>query len=164
MSLHLSLHFDHTIHALLIVLGLALAEGQALQPQSAAPRRVAVCALLSTAEIKQHLPWSAAFDVMAPEEEPIGPSGSSCSYPSVHIQVLPSSSRLVEIAREAGGLEPVAGIGDEAFFRNNQNRFAELFVKTGRYVMTLQASGEGQIEAVKPGVLSLARALVAKLR
>ena len=134
------------------------------QPPAGAPQRVAVCKLLPTAEVKKHLPWRPLLDQFPPEEEAIGTWGSSCNYPSVMIQVLPSSSRMIEEAKKKGGLEPVSGIGEEAYFHNNLNRYAELYVKNGKYLMTLQSSWDGKDPTVKSGTLSLAKALLAKLR
>ena len=124
---------------------------------------VRACSVLSKEEVKQHLPWEAMFDFMELEEHAIGDSGSSCSYPTVEIQLLPSSSRIIEIARERGGLEEVSGIGDEAYFHNNSDEYAEVFVRAGRYIVTVQANVDDRIEATRPRALSLARALVAKL-
>jgi hypothetical protein len=132
-------------------------------PPAGGPQKIAVCKLLPTAEIKKHLPWKPLLDQFPPEEEAIGTWGSSCNYPSVMIQVLPSSSRMIEEARKKGGLEPVAGIGEEAYFHNNLNRYAELYVKSGKYLLTLQSSWDGKDAAVKSGTLSLAKALLAKL-
>lgn len=127
-------------------------------------QRIAVCKLLPTAEVKKHLPWRPQLDQFPPEEEAIGTLGSSCSYPSVMIQVLPFSQRMIDEARKKGGLETVSGIGEEAYFHNNLNRFAELYVKTGKYTLTLQSNWDGKDATVKSGTLSLAKALVAKLR
>ena len=154
---------------LLSVVGIAavLAEPLAALPrQQPPPERIKVCALLPKEEVKKHLPWIAALDRLAPEEEPFGTSGSSCNYPSVTIQVLPFSQNFLDAARKRGPLETIAGIGDEAYFHNNSNRYAELYVRTGKHLLTLQgnAPNDGKIESVKPGVLSLAKALVAKLR
>jgi hypothetical protein len=103
------------------------------------------------------------FDFMELEEHAIGDSGSSCSYPSVEIQVLPSSSRIIEMARERGGLEGLSGIGDEAYFHNNSDEYAEVYVRAGRYILTVQANVDDQIESTRPQAVSLARALVARL-
>ena len=126
---------------------------------------VKVCSLLTKADVKKHLPWAAFLDQMEPEETPIGNSGSSCNYPSVDVQVLAFRQGTIDAARKKGGLESVSGIGDEAYFHNNANRYAELYVRVGDRLLTLQANvSAGGIESVKPGVLSLAKALVAKLR
>ncbi|MGH7717687.1 MAG: hypothetical protein ACREON_02430 [Gemmatimonadaceae bacterium] len=129
-------------------------------PATTSPR-ISACSLLPKAEVKKHLPWGALVDQMEPEEEPVGTAGSSCNYPSVFIQVLPAFR--ISNAQQKGEYETINGIGDEALFRNNRDRYAELFVRTGKYALTLQANANPSIEAVKAGVLNLARALVAKL-
>jgi hypothetical protein len=126
---------------------------------------VKVCSLLTKEEVKKHLPWPPFLDQMEPEEEAIGNSGSSCNYPSVDVQVVAFQQGTIDAVRKKGGLESVAEIGDEAYFHNNANRYAELYVRVGDRLLTLQGNvSPGTIESVKPGVLSLARAYVAKLR
>jgi hypothetical protein len=126
---------------------------------------IKVCSLLTKAEVKKHLPWAVFLDQMDPEETPIGNSGSSCNYPSVDVQVLTFQRGTIDALRKKGGLESVTGIGDEAYFHNNANRYAELYVRVGDRMLTLQGNvSAGGIDAVKPGVLSLARAYVEKLR
>jgi hypothetical protein len=71
---------------------------------------------------------------------------------------------MLDVAREKGGLETIGGVGDEAYFHNNADRYAELYVRAGQHLLTLQANVDGNMEAVKPGVVNLAKALVAKLR
>ena len=41
---------------------------------------------------------------------------------------------------------------------------AELYVRAGKHLVTLQANVDGHVESVRPGVVNLAKALVAKLR
>jgi hypothetical protein len=155
------------MNRLAAALSLALAIGstspELLSAQATSSTPIRACSLLSKEEVKRHVPWEAMFDFMELEEHAIGDSGSSCSYPTVEIQVLPSSSRIIEIARERGGLEGVSGIGDEAYFHNNADEYAEVFVRAGRYIVTVQADAEDGIESTRPGALSLARALVAAL-
>jgi hypothetical protein len=134
------------------------------QPPAAGSPRIGACSLVSREEVKKHLPWIPALDRMAVEEEPVGTSGSSCNYPSVFIQFRPFSQRVIDLARKKGGLETIRGVGDEAHFHNNANRYAELYVRAGKHLLTLQANAGDKIESVKPGVLNLAKALVAKLR
>jgi hypothetical protein len=156
------------VNAVLVVIGAAsvcppplLAGPHAFEQPAAAIR---ACSLVSKEEVKKHLPWAAVLDNMPIEEEPIGTSGSSCNYPSVHIQVLPFSQRTIDMARQKGGLETVSGVGDEAYFYNNAGRYAELYVKSGKHLVTLQANLDDNMASVKPGVVALARALVAKVR
>jgi hypothetical protein len=134
------------------------------QPPAAGVPRINACSLVPKDEVKKHLPWLSVLDSLPVEEEPIGTSGSSCNYPSVFVQVLPFSQGTMDLVRKKTGLEIVTGVGDEAYLHNNANRYAELYVRSGKYMLTLQANMDGKIDAVKPGVLTLARAFVAKLR
>ena len=134
------------------------------QPPQAGPPKISACSLVPKEQVKQHLPWIPALDRMAVEEEAIGKYGSSCNYPSVFIQVLPFSQGTIDSARKNGGLEPIREVGDEAYFHNNRNRYAELYVKVGTHLLTLQANVDGKIESVKPGVLNLGKVLADKLR
>ena len=140
------------------------AQGRASQQPAASAQKIKACSLLTKAEVKQHLPWIAALDQMPVEEEAIGNYGSSCNYPSVTIQVLPFSQGTIDALRKQGGLENVSGLGDEGYFHNNPNGYAEFYVKVGKQMLTVQANARDKVDAVKPGALSLAKALVAKLR
>ena len=93
----------------------------------------------------------------------MGNYGSACEYPSVRVQVMIYSQASVDNLKKQPGLETVNDVGDEAYLHNNRNRYAELYVKVGPRALTLQASFEGSIDTVKPGVISMAKALVAKL-
>ncbi len=160
------------VFAVLVVIGVAsvcppplLAGPHTIQqPAAAGSPKIRACSLVPKEEVKKHLPWISALDGLPIEEEPVGTSGSSCNYPSVFIQVLPFSQRTIDLARQKGGLETVSGVGDEAYFYNNAGRYAELYVKSGRHLVTLQANLDGNLASVKPGVLNLAKALVAKVR
>lgn len=163
---------NHVIKATLIAIGAVaacpptlLAQARASQQTPAAgSSKIRACALVAKEEVKKHLPWISALDGMPVEEEPIGISGSSCNYPSVFIQVLPFSQGTIDVARKKGGIEALSGAGDEAYFHNNANQYAEIYVKAGKYLLTVQANVSGKVESVKPGALNLARALAAKLR
>ena len=133
------------------------------QPPAADAVRISACSLVPKEEVKRYLPWSSVLDNMPIEEEPIGAVGSSCNYPTVFVQVMPFSQGTFDAARRQGGLEAISGVGDEAYFRNNADRYAELYVKSGKQLLTLQANLEDDMESVKPGVLNLAKVLVAKL-
>ena len=163
---------NRVVNAALLAAGVVAAIPPSLNAQAGTPRppsavgspKIAACSLVPKDEVKRHLPWPPVLDGMEIEEESIGVSGSSCNYPSVFIQVLPFSQRTIDAAREKGGLETIDGIGDEAYFHNNADRYAELYVRAGEHLLTLQANVNDKVESVKPGVLDLARALVAKLR
>lgn len=149
----------------LVAAGLTSLQAQAAQkPPAGTSTRIAVCPLVTKAEVKKHLPWNPVMDQFPLEEEPIGASGSSCNYPTVLVQVLPYTQSMVDAMHKQGKLEAISGIGDEAYFHNNKNMFAELYAKVGNRLLTLQSSSSGKVDAVKPGVLSLAKVFVAKLR
>lgn len=143
-----------------------VAAEQRQTPAGAAGDRIKVCSLLPRDEVKKHLPWRSVLDQFPDEETPIGATGSSCEYPSVGVQVLAFTPQFMESAKKTGFTEPVPGVGDEAYYRTNPNGYAELYVRIGQRILTIQGNvPTGQkAEAVKPGVISLAKAYVAKLR
>ena len=78
---------------------------------------------------------------------------------------MPFLQSTFDAARKRGRLESVPGVGDEAYLYDNPAGYAELYVKVGSRLLTLQRSvGMGQtVTDVRPGVIALAKALVAKL-
>lgn len=153
------------VNAALIAVGLLSAWPGFLLAQSPAANaaRINACSLVPKEEVKQYLPWISVLDNMPIEEEPIGATGSSCNYPTVFVQVMPFSQGTIDAARRKGGLEAISGVGEEAYFHNNADLYAELYVKSGKHLVTFQANLEDDMDSVKPGVLNLAKALVAKL-
>lgn len=123
-----------------------------------------VCPLMPKEEVKKHFPWIPALDQLPIEEEAIGTTGSSCNYPTVDVQLLPWSPHVVETLKKSGNVETAAGIGDAAWIRNNRGEYAEIFVKVGERLLTLQASIDGGFEEAKPKLVALAREYVGKLR
>ena len=127
---------------------------------------IKVCALVPKAEVKRLIGGTQTFDMFPPEEEAIGNYGSSCNYAGVMVQVLPFSQGTIDAARKRGRLEPVAGVGDQAFLFENPQGYAELYVKVGTRLLTLQRdvpTGK-KVADVRAGTVALAQALVAKLR
>jgi len=109
---------------------------------------IKVCGLLPAAQVKQLIGGDAMFDRFPPEEEAMGNFGSSCNYAGAMVQVMSFTQASIDAARKRGRLEPVTGVGDEAYFYDNRGQYAE-----------------GQTSAtVRPGAVALANALVAKLR
>ena len=106
------------------------------------------------------------FELFKPEEEAIGTHGSSCSDGGIFLQVDPfvQSDNLRQ--SPAKDWQPVAGVGDTAFFHDNRGRYAELIVWSGSHHFTLQISvPDGKTaESVKPNATALATALIAKLK
>ena len=141
---------------------LALAGWLVARPAAAQP--IEVCKLVPKEEVKRHLPWIDALDQLPVEEEAIGNTGSSCNYASVFVQVMPFSQDSVDAVRRQSPLEPISGVGDEAYFRNNADTYAELLIRIGSRMLTLQANGEGKMDAVKAQAIELAKVYVAALR
>lgn len=112
---------------------------------------------------------------MPPQEEPLGPVGSSCDYATTGLQIDPFA-RPDEMRRNspdasrhnAPGKEwqPLTGVGEAAYFRNNGGRWAELIVWTGAHHFTIQMGvpDGSSAEAIKPNVVTLAHAIVDKLK
>ena len=153
----------HVLIAALCFVSAPSLAARAVQKPAAAPV-VKACSLLTKAEVRKHLPWRDVLDQFPVEEEPIGTTGSSCNYPSVFIQVMPGSPNALAPFQKAGATEPVAGVGDEAYFRNNKNNYAEVAARVGKYLLTVQANADAKsMDTVKAGAVSLAKALAAKL-
>jgi hypothetical protein len=143
----------------------ALARDNNQARAGAVPQVTKVCPLVTLAEVKKFAPWPPHMDQFAkPEEEPVGQSGSACEWPTVRVQVLSGSS--LEAFRKEGAKEPVSGVGDEAYLRDNRGRYAELAARVGKQTLTLQLSiRQGQtFESVKPSLIGLARLYVERLR
>lgn len=104
--------------------------------------------------------------IMAPIEAPIGANGSACEDGNIGFQINPFAR--AEALRKAPGKDwqPLTGVGDTAFFRNNANAYAEVMVWTGSQHFTIQLGvpAGGTVESIKPNAVGLAQAIVAKLR
>ena len=155
----------------LAVAGICTAQivaGESPQAGSAGNYQVVkACSLVTVAEVKKVAPWPPHMDQFAKaEEEPVGTRGSSCNYPTVFVQVLAFSQGTIDAAKKAGAQESVAGVGDEAYVRNNRDRYAELIARVGPHVITLQlnvATGK-TFEDEKPKLVELSKLFVARLR
>jgi hypothetical protein len=128
------------------------------------------CSVLTRAEVRKLVPWSDQMEGIFPqEEEDQFANGSGCEYPSVRLQIMSTSPdqwrRWVETSKNPT-VERVAGVGEEAYIRDNKGLFAELYAKSGPYLISLQKNlkaGE-TTQASKPQLIALAKAIVAKLR
>jgi len=130
-------------HILGVLIMAAIGSGTAEPAASAvqSPPVVKVCSLLPRAEVKRLIGGNQLFDMMAPEEEAVA-GGSSCNYPGVLIQVIPFRQGLIDTVRKRGRLETVGGVGDEAYLYDNPAGYAELYVKVGARLLTLQRDVE----------------------
>jgi hypothetical protein len=156
--------------AIAAIVGLTLTT-VALAQSPAKPR--GACSLLTKADVKKIAGVKEQFfDQVAPREEPLGGAGSSCSYSGIHIQVDPFSvARLEDLRKQKGNAwVSVPGVGDAAYlFDNNTGgaHYAELYARAGQHVITVQMSvrpAEASVETVRPQLVALAQALIAKLR
>lgn len=162
----------HTVRRLLAIVAVAgIVPSAPLAGQKPAAsggyQVVKVCPLVSLAEVKKLAPWAPHLDPFAKaEEEALGAYGSSCNYPTVHVQVMAFRQQTIDALRKRGPLEPVAGIGDEAYVQNNRNNYAELYAKIGNHLLTVQRDigTDETFETVKPSLIALGKAFAAKLR
>ena len=145
----------------------------ALSAQSGAaakPPAIRACSLL-TKELALKVTSAAnqqVFDMLPPQEESIGANGSACDYGDIRIQVDAFTPARVEQLRKEQGQAwtTVPNVGDAAYFHNNKDRYAELIVVAGTHTLTIQMGVPmgGTVDAIKPNTITLANALVPKLR
>jgi len=105
-------------------------------------------------------------DLLKPNEEPMGTTGSSCGYGGVQFQLDPFA-RSEQLRKSPGkDWQPVSGVGETAYFHNNANRWAELMVWSGAHHFTIQQDVPmgSTAEAMKPNTIALANYLITKLR
>lgn len=143
----------------------------AVLPLSGALTRVAAqvkaCSLLTRAEAAQILakPALASAQVVTDDEQDCGYLGSGFD---VHTEVLKSvpgwsASRKDLINR--GQAEAVAGIGDEAAYAKDGNGDYLVVARKGNRIVTVTMyASEGSAAQLKPKLIKLVTAAVAKLR
>jgi hypothetical protein len=147
---------------LVLAAGACAYDGQAAVGDQA----VKVCSLVSLAEMKKLAPWPSSVDQHAKAEEVSLPPRSLCVYPTAQIQVEPYRQQIIDTARKRAQLDPVAGIGDEAYIGNNRNLFALVYAKVGPHLLTVEMEipvGK-KFETAKPTAVEIAKAFAAKLR
>ena len=159
------------IGLLAAVVGVAGVSGSAAEQAAAKGggqyQAVKVCSLLPLAEVRKIAPWEPAFDKFAKaEEHPLGSSGSSCEYPTAGVQVMAFNPATLDSLKKARKVEPVAGVGDEAYVANNADTFGELYARVGPHFLTIQMTlgTNGNYASVKPKLVQLDQAVAAKLR
>jgi hypothetical protein len=155
--------------ASLMVAGAFSASILAVPDPAAGQTAIKACSLLSKELVAKYWPGDKrAFEVLRPEEEPLGATGSSCDYGTIGLQVDPFTPQQVDqIAKEKSTeWSAVPGLGDSAYFRNNRNRFAELLVRTGAHTFTIQMGvpmGK-TADAIKPDTIAVAREILPRLQ
>ena len=141
---------------------------------SAKPAAIRACSLLTREEVKKIVGGhpdptiDKVFDKMPLEEDSLAGGGSSCGYPSVHIQINPFPFSTIDDMRkkDPSAWTTVSGVGDAAYLRNNRDEWAELFARAGKHVVTIQLDLEPPretLEKARPAASALAQALIAKL-
>ena len=124
---------------------------------------VTACGVLTRDLVAPFTENKKILDLIPPEEESLGTSGTACEYGAVRLQLFPGRGGKRTVS--AKGIEPIAGAGEGGYFRNNGNQYAELMVWTGKHSLDLQVSVPSgrTAEAIKPDVVALANAIIAKL-
>lgn len=130
-----------------------------------APSKPAIraCALLTKDLVAPLTENKQVLDLIPPQEEELGTSGTACEYGAVRLQLFPGRGGKRTVS--AKDLQPISGAGEGGYFRSNRNRYAELMVWTSKHSLDLQVSvpSGSTAEAIKPNVVALANAIIAKL-
>jgi hypothetical protein len=157
--------------ALLLVMGVftpALMARQAARSAATATRPSA-CALLTKELVTQVTPYDtqtlAGVLGVRPTEDPIGQSGSACSYGGITMQIDPFPFATIEKMRTPAWAA-VPGVGDAAYFRDNRGEWGELYVRSGTHVLTIQMDvPTGKTAAsIQSNTVALAKAILPKLK
>jgi hypothetical protein len=143
----------------------SLAAASQTRPGGPAAGQPAVhaCAVLTRDLVAPFTENTKIRDLIPPQEEALGASGTACEYGAVRLQLFPG--RGGKRTMSAKDLQPISGAGDGGYFRSNRERYAELMVWTGKHSLDLQVSVPSgrTAEALKPDVVALANAIIAKL-
>jgi len=152
------------------VLGVLLIGGFVAAPAGAlvgqrgsAPSAIKACSVLTRDLVEPFVENKRVLDLIPPDEETT-PTYSACEYGSVRLQYFPAGARGARTAPT--GFQPLGGVGETAFFRSNQDRYAELLVWSGAHNFTLQVSVPtgSTADAIKPKAAALANSIIQKLR
>jgi hypothetical protein len=124
---------------------------------------VRACTLLTKDLVAPFTENKKVLDLIPPQEEALGTSGTACEYGAVRLQLFPG--RGGKRTMSAKDLQPISGAGEGGCFRSNGDRYAELMVWTARHSLDLQVSVPTgrSAEAIKPDLIALANAIIAKL-
>lgn len=136
---------------------------------SARSAAVRACSLLTKELVTQITPHDKqALNLMLavpPMEDALGPSGSACSYGGITLQVDPFPTATLE-RNVHKDWRPVPNVADAAYFHDNRGRYAELMLRSGTRVLTIQMDvPQGRTAAsIQSNTVALAKAVVAKLK
>ena len=148
----------HAVTLLVALVGLVCQAGSA-----AGQPAIRACAVLTKDLVAPLTENKTVLDLIPAQEEALGTTGTACQFGSVRLQLFPGRGGKRTVS--APGLEPISGAGEGGFFRSNRNRYAELMVWTAKHSLDLQVSvPTGRTaDAMKPDVVALANAIIAKL-
>ena len=121
------------------------------------------CAVLTRELVAPFTENKKILDLIPPQEEALGTSGTACEYGAVRLQLFPGRGGKRTVSTK--DFQPISGAGEGGYFRSNRNRYAELTVWTGKHSLDFQVSVPSgrTAEAIKPDVVALANAIIAKL-
>ncbi len=152
---------------LLVAISCITFETAASQTRSSGPaagqQTVRACAVLTRDLVAPFTENKKILDLIPPQEEALATSGTACEYGAVRLQLFPGRGGKRTVS--AKDLQPISGAGEGGYFRSNRDRYAELMVWTGKHSLDLQVSVPSgkTAEAIKPDVVALANAIIAKL-
>jgi len=153
-----------------LVMG-SLAPWALTQRSGAASARATLraCSLLTKELVTQITPYdkqalNQAF-MVPPMEDELGASGSACSYGGITMQIDPFPAANLERLVQKDWA-PVPNVADAAYFHDNQGRFAELMLRSGSRLLTIQmAVPTGRTAAsIQSNTVALAKALLPRLK
>jgi hypothetical protein len=158
------------IITVLLVTGCLTLPAAALQSGGApAAPSIRACTLLTRDLAMQVTPYEGeARDFVmkiAADEDAVGVSGSACTYGGITLQIDPFAPATLDRQRDRDNWVPVANVGDAAYFFDRRGEYAELYVRTGSRVFTIQMDvPPGRTTAsIQPNVIALARAILPTL-
>jgi hypothetical protein len=158
-------------HAIMwfLVMGSVASWATAQSGSGSARSAVHACSLLTKELVTQIAPHEKpALNLMLmvpPMEDAVGPSGSACSYGGITLQVDPFPVATLERTVQKDWT-PVPNVADAAFFHDNRGRYAELMLRSGPRVLTIQMDvpqGKTAV-SIQSNTVALAKALLPKLK
>jgi hypothetical protein len=156
--------------AAVLIASLALPPAASQTRGATAQPAIRACSLLTRELVRKVTPYEGkALEISlagGPEENTLGAGGSDCSDGGISLLVDPRFS--FDSFRKQKGWEQaehIAGVGDEALFHDNIGEWAEMVVRSGSHVFTIQMDiPTGKTAAsVKPNVVALAKAILPAL-
>ena len=124
---------------------------------------IRACAVLTRELVTPFTENKKILDLIPPEEEMLGTTGTACEFGDVRLQLYPGLGGKGTVS--GADFQPISGPGYTGYFRNNRNRYAELMIWTPKHSLTLQIGVPtgGTAEAMRPDVIKLSNAIIAKL-